>query len=59
MIFLHQVLIEVCKITMIAIFLSRIVNKFCVALVTCREVLGLPANEVVEVAPEKYPRYEV
>ena len=31
----------------------------CIALVTCREMLGLPPNEVVEVAPEKYPRYEV
>ena len=30
-----------------------------VALVTCREILGLPANELVEVFPAKYPRYEV
>jgi len=29
------------------------------ALVTCREILGLPSNEIVEVVPERYPRYEV
>ena len=29
------------------------------ALVTCREMLGLPSNAVVEVVPERYPRYEV
>ncbi|XP_065918752.1 ankyrin-1-like [Dysidea avara] len=29
------------------------------ALATCREILGLPANELVEVIPAKYPRYEL
>ena len=55
MIFLPQALIEVCtnKRTI------KLHHMLCVALVTCREILGLPANEVVEVAPEKYPRYEV
>jgi len=39
---------------------ATMVNRgLSVALVTCREMLGLPANELVEVIPAKYPRYEV
>ena len=55
---LHQVLTEVC-IYMEDNYIHHFLYYPCTALVTCREMLGLPSNELVEVVPERYPRYEV